>query len=95
MAPQISVVYHVRIEVDAADPGGMTPEIHLLDDAGSGPKVEDDGGGGEALENALAEQWVVAVAGVGGIKNVVEFFDEGGHEALPLGSLLRRVMSNG
>ncbi|MEI2780660.1 MAG: hypothetical protein V9H25_05125 [Candidatus Competibacter sp.] len=43
------------IEIDAADPRGMAPKVHLLDDAGSGSKVENDGGGGEMLENALAE----------------------------------------
>lgn len=36
-------------------------------------------GGGEALENALAEELVVPVAGVGGIEGAVEFFNEGGH----------------
>jgi hypothetical protein len=73
----------------------MTPEVHLLDDAGSGPKIENDSGGGEMLENALAEQLVVPVAGLGGIEGAVEFFDEGGHVALPSDLLLRRVGSNG
>lgn len=73
------VVHDARVEVDAADAGGMTPEVHLLDDAGSRAEVENDGGGGEALENALAEELVVPVAGVVGIEGAVEFFNEGGH----------------
>ncbi len=65
------------IEVDAADPRGQPPEVHLLDDARA--RAEVDGCGGEALENALAEQLVVPVAGVAGIEGAVEFFGEGGH----------------
>lgn len=73
------VIHDPGIEIDAANARGMTPEVHLLDDAGSGSKIEDDGGGGEALENALAEQLVVPVAGETGIEGLVEFFGEGGH----------------
>ncbi len=55
------VVYSARIEIDAADAGGMTPKVHLL----------DDGRGGEALEDAIAEQWGVPVAGVAGIEGLM------------------------
>jgi hypothetical protein len=92
---QHRVVHDPGIEIEAADAGGMTPEVHLLDDAGSGPKIENDSGGGEMLENALAEQLVVPVAGESGIEGLVEFFDKGGHVVLPAGSWLRRVGSNG
>ena len=74
---QHRVVHDPGIEVHAADPRGVTPEVHLLDDARARAEVENDGCGGEMLKDALAEELVVPVAAVGGIEGVVEFFDEG------------------
>ncbi|MFZ1829348.1 MAG: hypothetical protein WAW42_11380 [Candidatus Competibacteraceae bacterium] len=56
---QQGVIDDARIEVDAADPRGQPPEVHLLDDARARAKIENDRCGGEALEDALAEQMVI------------------------------------
>ena len=61
---QHRVVHDPGIEVHAADPRGVTPEVHLLDDAGACAEVEDDGCGGEVGQDALAEELVVPVAGL-------------------------------
>ena len=70
------VVYDARIEINAADPRGQPPEVHLLDDARARAEIEDDGCGGEMLEDPLAEQWVVPVAGEAGIERLIELFNE-------------------
>ena len=74
---QHGVIDDTGIEIDAADLCGQSPKVHLLDDTRARAKVENDDCGGEALEDALAEELVVPVAGVAGIEGAVEFFDEG------------------
>lgn len=50
---QHRVIDDAGIEVDAADPCGQSPEVHLLDDARARAEVENDRCGGEALEISL------------------------------------------
>ncbi len=75
---QHRIVDDAGIEVDATDFRGQSPKVHLLDDARA--EIEDDRYGGEMLENALAEDLVVPVAGETGIEGAVELFGESAHQ---------------